>query len=687
MSLHAPASPLLALSLLACAALTHAQAPPRPAAADSPAASAAGSGGAKRALLIGINDYRAVPALFGSLNDVAAMQEVLTTRWGFPRANVRVLTDAAATRAGVFAALNQLVRDTRPGDVVYVHYSGHGSQVEDLNGDEQDGLDETLVPYDGRTGSVPDITDDELDAVFARLRSADAVIVLDSCHSGTATRALEIRTRSVPRDMRTELYRSSTTQTRAIVPVASARYVVMSAAASDQEALDGPVDGRYHGFFSYALARSIGAAPAGASAREVFAGIAAQLARIKAQFARAAMPEPQLEAPPAKLDRPLLPGERPPARVAWVETRSSGAGEVRLLRGAALGATVGSRWALFPPGEQQFAPGRALGVVTVVRIDSADAVAGVAAPAPASARAIPDGARAIAVMPPGGGRIAVRVRDVPPERRREIEAILARDIRNVRLVGPNEPAQFVVDESQGNVRLLTADGLQLIASFAGGSTDWGGNAAAQIARIATAAELLSLDNPAAQLRVTARIADSQPFATRGVALVPDLAPTRYRIRRAGEPRDPRNSLQLEIAVSQDAYVTIVDVDSEGRVNLLFPNEYQKSDFHPEGFVRAGIPARIPDDLRSGNRAGFHWDYGPPAGADTIRVFASTDLALARLVRERVRAMQGSDVTSGIESLRTDLAGVAARGITTVADRPGAAAGDWAAATVTVQVEE
>src|SRR5262245_40319604 len=171
--------------------------------------SSGGTGGTKRALLIGINNYRAVPKLQGSLNDIVTMKQVLITRWGFREENIRFLTDEQATRDGILAALTQFVSETGPQDLVYIHYSGHGSQVADLNGDEPDDkLDETLVPQDGRTGSVPDITDDELDVIFSKLPTKNAFIVLDSCHSGTATRSLEIRTRSVPQDKRLELYRA-----------------------------------------------------------------------------------------------------------------------------------------------------------------------------------------------------------------------------------------------------------------------------------------------------------------------------------------------------------------------------------------------------------------------------------------------------------------------------------------------
>ena len=99
----------------------------------------------KRALLIGINRYQALPSLNGSLNDIETMRQVLTTRWGFQPQRITMLTDQAATRAGMLAAFDKLAKETGPDDVVYVHYSGHGSQVEDFSGDETDDhLDETL---------------------------------------------------------------------------------------------------------------------------------------------------------------------------------------------------------------------------------------------------------------------------------------------------------------------------------------------------------------------------------------------------------------------------------------------------------------------------------------------------------------------------------------------------------------
>jgi hypothetical protein len=648
--------------------------------------------GVKRALLIGINTYQAVPSLSGSLNDVAAMREVLITRWGFDARNVRTLTEREATRAGILAALQQLVREAGPNDVVYVHYSGHGSQVQDLNGDEEDGLDETLVPQDGRTANVPDILDDELDAIFSKLRAGGALIVLDSCHSGTATRAVDIHTRSVPRDTRLDLYRSAATTTRAIVPRVQARQIVMSGAAADQEALDGPVEGEDRGFFSYALSRSLAASSPNASPRAVFAGVEHELRRIQTQFGRTSMPEPQLEGPPALLDQPLLSAgtavagtsqpEASAPRIAWLEVRPQENGTVTLINGTLLGAAPGSTWSLYQPRDTTFAPGHALAVATVLptaaQSMSKDALAAVA---PANLR-IPEGARAVMLMPaPGAGRIPIRISEVPAALKPQIESILTRTIRNLELVGPGAAARFLIDMRGNTLRLLAADGLQVVATFDTQTDQWGSAVARVVSRSASASELLALDNPASRIRVNAQVMGAMP-ASRDIVLA-DTRPAPLHMRRPGEPRNAQNSLQLAITVNSEAYLTIVDVDSEGNANLLFPNVSQRPDFLPEGHVAANMPLLIPDSLESGARAGFFWDYGPPAGLDTIRIFASTDLATARLIRARIGALRAD-----MSALRQDLTGLATRGIVTVADtgQPVAAA-DWAAATLTVSVGE
>ncbi|MEN8160057.1 MAG: prolipoprotein diacylglyceryl transferase family protein, partial [Myxococcota bacterium] len=161
----------------------------------------------RKALLIGINEYMAVPDLRGAVNDIELIRDVLVTRFGFQPGDVEMLTDEKATRDNMLAAFDRLAERSAPGDFVYLHYSGHGSQAQDTDGDEAgDSRDETLIPHDGRTGQIPDITDDELARAAAKLEGRQLVIVLDSCHSGTATRGAFVQPRAVPPVHRTQLY-------------------------------------------------------------------------------------------------------------------------------------------------------------------------------------------------------------------------------------------------------------------------------------------------------------------------------------------------------------------------------------------------------------------------------------------------------------------------------------------------
>jgi uncharacterized caspase-like protein len=82
-------------------------------------------------------------------------------------------------------ALSWLVQGCQPGDSLVFHFSGHGSQQKDYNGDELDGYDETLCPTDFETQGM--IVDDEINAVIVKPISHGVKLhaIIDACHSGT----------------------------------------------------------------------------------------------------------------------------------------------------------------------------------------------------------------------------------------------------------------------------------------------------------------------------------------------------------------------------------------------------------------------------------------------------------------------------------------------------------------------
>jgi hypothetical protein len=104
-------------------------------------------------------------------------------------ASPRVLTDGAATRAGILAELRTLVGSSRAGDVVVFQYAGHGVQFNDRGSDEKDHKDEALAPVDLDVAGP--ILDDELFAIFSRLpEGVSLTCFFDCCHSGTNSRFL-----------------------------------------------------------------------------------------------------------------------------------------------------------------------------------------------------------------------------------------------------------------------------------------------------------------------------------------------------------------------------------------------------------------------------------------------------------------------------------------------------------------
>ncbi len=650
-----------------------------------PAFGATTNASVKRALLIGIGKYEVLPRLPGAKNDIKLVRQVLISRYGFSDDNVEVIQDEAATRAGVLTSLKKIVQEAGPNDVVYIHYSGHGSQVQDLNGDEPDDqLDETIVPQDGRTEGVPDITDDELEAILSQLKTSQGVVVLDSCHSGTATRGLEVRVRSVPADDRVALYKKGGVRTRAIVPLNKHSYVLFSGAAAHEEALDGPVDGRYHGFFTHSLFKSLQAAPTGASTREIFAGAKRELKRIQNQFGRTSMPEPQLEASKARIEQPFFPriGETQAtaqtdseaARRSWVTAQAQNGKDHVLVNAVALGADPGSVWAIFPDGETLFDPAKAQGFGVVKSVQEGHAIAKFSG----DSQGITDKGRAIMIAPaPQSQHIPVRLLNVPSEQAKDLKRVLQHKLGEIQFVGAEQFARFLVDAKDHTWHVYSADGEKKILSLPISANPKALDPMAQVlVQSRNASQLLALENPASQINLDVRVVQ---VGQRGIAVVSDRmeAPV-YRIRRAGDARSLSNSLQLEVTTDTDCYITIVDVDAEGNVNVLFPNPYQNQNFYADGFVRAGRSILLPDSLKGGNRAGFHWDYANPPGVDTIRVFASTGRQLTSRIRQSVGSSGQAGLNQGVlvgkpiaqlVSLRNELIGGMTRGLITVPDEP------------------
>ncbi|KAF7835797.1 putative caspase [Senna tora] len=140
----------------------------------------------KKAVLIGCNYKGTKAELKGCINDVSRMHKCLINHFGFSDDHITVLIDSdrkytQPTGKNIRSAIKTLVGSAKPGDILFVHYSGHGTRLPAETGEDDDtGYDECIVPCD-----MNFIHDDEFQEFVKEVpRGCRMTIVADSCHSG-----------------------------------------------------------------------------------------------------------------------------------------------------------------------------------------------------------------------------------------------------------------------------------------------------------------------------------------------------------------------------------------------------------------------------------------------------------------------------------------------------------------------
>lgn len=280
------------------------------------------------ALLVGIDNYPApVPPLKGCVADIEAMQSFLESRIGGDahQIDVLVLKNEQATRKAVIEKFLSHLGQAGPDDTALFCFNGHGSQAPtaaEFLYLEPDGLDETLVCYDSRMPGHFDLADKEISKLIAEVAKKDThvVLVLDSCHSGSATRSIEstgvrrLATDTRQRPVSSYFVSPSELQafakTRGVsesqsgwVSLPRGKHLVLSACESDEEAKEIEIDGRSRGVFSYYLMDTLQNASGTWSYRDLYSRVTSI---VKAMVSRQS---PVIEATDfSDLDRPFLGG-------------------------------------------------------------------------------------------------------------------------------------------------------------------------------------------------------------------------------------------------------------------------------------------------------------------------------------------------------------------------------------------
>jgi hypothetical protein len=344
----------------------------------------------KRALIVAIGDYPFWGKL-SSLNDVDFIKATLT-RQGFEKDNIKTLTDKDATHAGITTALTNLVSDAKTGDIVVIHVSSHGEQIEDDNGDETDGLDETIVTYnavppddnghfkDFQKDQAEYLRDDEFGAIINQLRNklgkdGDVIVFMDLCHSGSGTRgntrvrgnrppgvsASFDRSKYASRD--TAVFREKATVRGDENSLAT--YVVFSAARAEE--LDNEIINNDDnkdipmGSLSYAISKEFATLDKGTTYRSLFARIQVILEeKVQGQHA-------VLEG--NGIDRALFGGNSVYQK-PYVEIEQLAGTTITIKAGILAGLDSGAKVAVYPAGTTDPATATALAKGRVVEAQS-----------------------------------------------------------------------------------------------------------------------------------------------------------------------------------------------------------------------------------------------------------------------------------------------------------------------------
>lgn len=247
----------------------------------------------KKAFLIGIGAYPQGSGWkqLSSDNDMVYLQQALGL-YGFSKHQVVLLQNEAATYKGIQQAMASFIAGVKPGDVIWLHFSGHGQQITDDNGDEADGYDESWVCYDA-AASFNNVTyrgnnhlrDDEVNRWIKEMSAkagptGSILVTIDACHSGTATRSQRLgAARGVPTPFKIPksgqgTLRNNFGHTGEFLEQPThkaANVVVISASAPTQinyETIDDNAQGV--GALSFALAKALTRLPQGSTYHDLY---------------------------------------------------------------------------------------------------------------------------------------------------------------------------------------------------------------------------------------------------------------------------------------------------------------------------------------------------------------------------------------------------------------------------------
>lgn len=202
-----------------------------------------------------------------------AIYSIIISKFGFNQKNIDTLFDDSATRDGILNAMKQLLVNSNNGDIAFIYYAGHGSEVMNSLSFEADKKDQTIVPGNTWQEGVRDIRDKELSKIFNEFidKNIKITVIFDCCHSGSISRGPNVRLGKI-RFVPMANWDSKDPSKYEIPEKRSGNnFLIFSAAQSDESAAEQIDDqGIHHGAFTIALMEALHQQSVDASALDIF---------------------------------------------------------------------------------------------------------------------------------------------------------------------------------------------------------------------------------------------------------------------------------------------------------------------------------------------------------------------------------------------------------------------------------
>lgn len=214
----------------------------------------------RHAICVGINNYPGTHNdLRGCINDALEWKDILEKLYSF---NVRTMFDRRVTYRNFVEHFGNMVNDSKPGQKLVLTFSGHGTNVPDLDGDEPNGRDEAFCLYDGL------LIDDNVREIIKNLnKESSLTVIADCCHSGTITRSFmsTLNRSDMPKprymppsdDMEVFRMRGSDINTNLFYPEEDMKEILLTGCLPNEYSWDAFIAGKFRGAMTYSATQAV----------------------------------------------------------------------------------------------------------------------------------------------------------------------------------------------------------------------------------------------------------------------------------------------------------------------------------------------------------------------------------------------------------------------------------------------